>query len=372
MRAVVIHGGGKALAFVRDLLADGIETYVLHGKSPVFATGYPGVRPGFRESLRRDRLDSQYPDPVTRPEEYRRFVLEQLELIRPEIVIPANAAEITALYPARGEIEAAGIVFPFGEEETYQSLRDKSKLHELFPEYVADTKVLEGHWYQKPCLQTSSKGVRRVGVDGKWVLQREFVGYGVGYETLVDKGEVKYRFMHRRRREIPASGGASTARVSYWHEGIAAAAEDILRRAGWTGFAMLEFRQNEQGDFTLIEINPRPWGSIQLAIDSGVRFPSFAYRYFVRGEQIPCPPPRADGEVETRIVPYDILTGIQYLGRGDGRNFLDALSVWKDFHWEIFRPLDRRHLLVNPLFLYDGTKEFLKSLASKIRPGRRS
>lgn len=358
MKAVVVHGGAKGLAFVRDLVADGVETYLLHGKHPCFAAAFLGVRPSLFEFVRDSRLDSEYPDPRSAPDAFRAAVLRQLELIRPEIVFPVNAAEITALYPARGEIERLGIVFPFGDEARYHALRDKSRLPELFPEALPETRVLEGTWFAKPCRETSAKGVRRVGEDGPWVLQREFRGFGVGFEALVDRGDVKTAFMHRRLREYPASGGASTARVSYWDDAVAARAHEILGRSGWTGFIMVEFRQNAAGEFRLIEINPRPWGSIQLAIDAGVRFPSVAYRYFVQGQ---APPARGnrEGLVETRVVPYDVLSGLQHFARGEARPLADALSLWKRFRWEAFRPLDPRHVLLNFFFLYDGLKAML-------------
>ena len=106
MRAVVVHGGAKGLAFARDLIRDGIETYVLHGSHPAFTMAYPGVRPGLGEQFRDDGLQTQYPSPTRAPEEFRRFVVEQLRRIRPDIVFPVNANEITALFPARAEIEA--------------------------------------------------------------------------------------------------------------------------------------------------------------------------------------------------------------------------------------------------------------------------
>jgi len=46
----------------------------------------------------------------------------------------------------------------------------------------------------------------------------------------------------------------------------------------WHGAAMVEFKVRPDGRPYLMEINPRFWGSLQLAIDAGVDFPWLAYQ----------------------------------------------------------------------------------------------
>jgi hypothetical protein len=53
----------------------------------------------------------------------------------------------------------------------------------------------------------------------------------------------------------------------------------------WHGVAMVEFKRSIHGVPCLLEINPRFWGSLELAIRSGLDFPYLAYR-FVMGEKI--------------------------------------------------------------------------------------
>jgi predicted ATP-grasp superfamily ATP-dependent carboligase len=50
-------------------------------------------------------------------------------------------------------------------------------------------------------------------------------------------------------------------------------AERLLEAVNWHGAAMVEFRINPEGKAYLMEVNTRFWGSLQLAIDSGVDFP---------------------------------------------------------------------------------------------------
>ena len=55
-------------------------------------------------------------------------------------------------------------------------------------------------------------------------------------------------------------------------------AHRILESVGWHGVAMVEFKVTAEGTPYLIEVNGRFWGSLQLAIDSGVDFPWLLYQ----------------------------------------------------------------------------------------------
>src|SRR5439155_25387070 len=108
------------------------------------------------------------------------------------------------------------------------------------------------------------------------VLLQEFVaGRGEGVFLLTDRGRPLARFAHRRLREKPPWGG-----VSVLSEAIApdpellAGSERLLAELALTGVAMVEFRRAPGGPAYLMEVNPRLWGSLQLAIDAGVDFPS--------------------------------------------------------------------------------------------------
>jgi predicted ATP-grasp superfamily ATP-dependent carboligase len=107
------------------------------------------------------------------------------------------------------------------------------------------------------------------------LLWQEFIlGRGVGAEFLFDRGKKVWHFVHERVHEVPLSGGASSYRRSVPPiPELLADAERILSALCWHGVAMVEFRVNAAGQHWLIEINPRLWGSLALAIDAGVDFP---------------------------------------------------------------------------------------------------
>ena len=113
------------------------------------------------------------------------------------------------------------------------------------------------------------------GFSGGVLLQEFIPGRGEGVFLLTDHGRPLARFAHRRIREKPPWGG-----VSVLSEAIApdpellAGSERLLAELAFTGVAMVEFRRAPAGPAYLMEVNPRLWGSLQLAIDAGVDFPS--------------------------------------------------------------------------------------------------
>jgi hypothetical protein len=110
---------------------------------------------------------------------------------------------------------------------------------------------------------------------GPVLLQPWLAGEGVGVELLMDQGRPIAAFQHRRLREVPPTGGASSLRESveidqvlYEH------AVRLLCELSWTGLAMVEFRRGTDGVGYLMEINGRVWGSLPLAVRAGMDFPA--------------------------------------------------------------------------------------------------
>jgi hypothetical protein len=116
-------------------------------------------------------------------------------------------------------------------------------------------------------------------------------GAGVGVFLLIWDGQVLARFMHQRLHENPHTGGVSTFRKSIWQPEIFADAEKRLQFLSWRGVAMLEYKWDPaSGQFYLLEINGRLWGSLHLALHSGVLFPRLlADAHFGRVAADPAP-----------------------------------------------------------------------------------
>ena len=104
------------------------------------------------------------------------------------------------------------------------------------------------------------------------LLQEYHAGSGEGVELLAYEGEILLAFQHKRLAEVPITGGASA-----WRQGrpvdpmLLQYSKSLVEALQWTGLIMVEFKVGE--DARLMEINGRVWGSIPLAIFSGVDFP---------------------------------------------------------------------------------------------------
>lgn len=120
-----------------------------------------------------------------------------------------------------------------------------------------------------------------------FTVQEYIEGAGQGVFALFDHGKPVCFFAHRRLREKPPGGGVSVLSESVAvNERLKQSAEQLLRHAKWHGVAMVEFRVANDGTGYLMEVNPRFWGSLQLAIDSGVDFPWLLY-LISTGQDIP-------------------------------------------------------------------------------------
>jgi predicted ATP-grasp superfamily ATP-dependent carboligase len=106
-------------------------------------------------------------------------------------------------------------------------------------------------------------------------LVQEFIpGFGCGLFATYQHGVCKRVFMHRRVREYPATGGVSSCAESFYDERLATYGRRMLDALGWHGVAMVEFRcDSRDHEYKLMEINPKFWGSLDLALAAGADFP---------------------------------------------------------------------------------------------------
>lgn len=118
-----------------------------------------------------------------------------------------------------------------------------------------------------------------------------------GFFAVCREGEPLRTFQHRRVRSYSYDGGASVYREAVAVPELADAGRRLLAALDWTGPAMVEFRRDARdGRFKLLEVNPRFWGSLPLAVAAGVDFPAVYYR-LATAMSADAPPdgPRPDG-----------------------------------------------------------------------------
>jgi len=125
---------------------------------------------------------------------------------------------------------------------------------------------------------------------GEFPLIQEYIpGDGYGAFALFNRGEIRAFFAHRRIRSFSPAGGASVFRESIEAPPtLRGYGVKLLKALNWHGVAMVEFkRDSRDGEFKLMEINGRFWGSLPLAVASGVDFPYLLYKMTIEGDVEP-------------------------------------------------------------------------------------
>lgn len=134
--------------------------------------------------------------------------------------------------------------------------------------------------------------------DYPFMAQQFIDGHGAGVFALYDHGKPITFFAHERLREKPPRGGVSVLSRSVPVDPIALRhTRALLDAVDWHGVAMVEYRVGTDGTPYLMEVNTRFWGSLQLAIDAGVDFPTLLFRVS-NGEQVA---PVTDYQVGQRL-----------------------------------------------------------------------
>lgn len=108
------------------------------------------------------------------------------------------------------------------------------------------------------------------------MLIQEFVeGTGTGYFALMNHGELRAEFAHRRIRDVHPTGSGSALRASILPAPqIRKASLAMLRALNWHGVAMIEYRLRADNVPVFLEMNGRFWHSLPLACHAGVDFPA--------------------------------------------------------------------------------------------------
>jgi predicted ATP-grasp superfamily ATP-dependent carboligase len=154
---------------------------------------------------------------------------------------------------------------------------------------------LGGPWYASTAEELRAIIRDRASDDPPPIVQRFVHGTGIGYSVLLDRdGELCAEFAHRRVRDIDPRGSASVVREAIPIDpDLRDLSLRLLREMGWWGVAMVEFKLNQRtGELALMEVNGRFWGSLQLAIDSGVDLPTLLLSVVEGGRpSVPLPTP---------------------------------------------------------------------------------
>lgn len=119
----------------------------------------------------------------------------------------------------------------------------------------------------------SEQGLRALESD--FFLQRYHAGPVVGICFMAIAGRIQGSFAEQYVRAKSGGFGTSVFRAPFYSDKLDEYAAKIVEATGWTGIGHFDFIQVEGGkDFVLLEMNPRPWGAINLAYINGYDFPA--------------------------------------------------------------------------------------------------
>jgi predicted ATP-grasp superfamily ATP-dependent carboligase/thymidylate kinase len=291
-------GRGSAVSIIRSLGRRGMH---------VIAADSEARSPGFYSRYAAGRL--RYPPPDESPGEMVEALLAAARTRRIDLIVPVTDETILPLAAAR-ERFAGVCMLALPEPRALATSHDKMATVELAAELGIPAPRTELVSTVREALRAApalgwpvvlkprfSRIVRngRVeryevsyaddedalaeqmeGFEGRCdvLLQEYCAGEGHGVELLAHEGRTLAAFQHRRLREVPITGGASSFRESVPLEPVLFDySARMLAALDWTGLAMVEFKLGEHGR-RLMEVNGRIWGSLPLAVKSGMDFPA--------------------------------------------------------------------------------------------------
>lgn len=300
----------SALAAVRSLGRRGL-TVLVGSECPHPVSG----------ASRYCRKSIRYSDPSSRPDDFISDIKNTIQRENVNLLLPMTDVSVHMVLKHESLIRPL-VSLPFVRFEQYTKAVDKTSLTRMAEEmgipvpatqYIAGPDSL-GENLRFPLvlrpgaslvpLGTQVRGVKVEVVNSReeleqsvrgndtfrspFMIQEKLTGEGLGVFALFHEGKPLTIFGHRRLREKPPWGGVSVLCESTEPDPDAAKyAIRILEKLQWHGAAMVEFkRKTKSGEPAFIEINPRLWGSLQLAIDAGVDFPYHLY-LLGRGERPP-------------------------------------------------------------------------------------
>jgi predicted ATP-grasp superfamily ATP-dependent carboligase len=322
---------GSAISIIRSLGCKGFK---------VIASDSNRNCLGFHSRYTAERL--VYPSPETAPVEFTASLLQAVQQHHIDLIIPVTDFAILPLSEARKQFEGiCRLCIP--EQDALELVTNKLKTLNLAKRVgvpVPETRVVNTltealeeapalGWpvVLKPIVSRMLREQKTIEsftvsyagnpnqlsdqirvFEGRCpvLLQEYYPGEGCGVELLLYEGHPLAAFQHRRLREIPINGGASAFR-----ESVAIDPElydysiRMMQSLAWTGLAMVEFKIGRNGP-KLMEINGRVWGSLPLAVLSGMDFPAHLARLYFSDPLESDPLPLKDYKIGVRSRNFEL------------------------------------------------------------------
>ncbi|MDD4148316.1 MAG: ATP-grasp domain-containing protein [Candidatus Cloacimonetes bacterium] len=248
-----------------------------------------------------------YPNPEVDKVNFVIKLRNYLKMMRINYLIPVSSKVIDAILSSGIDLSSEGIHFLLPDYDTWliaeykhKTLKIAEELGISMPVTVFDPSLSYQELVQrlftpfiiKVSKSDGARGVLRVTSEREFneyiakckskcfqYFFQELIplgGKSMNASYLYDKnGVIKAWFLMEKVRQYPIKGGSTSYSKSVYDENILNIGKNLLDRIGWRGVAEVEFIQDPRTmQWVLMEINPRFWNPLLLAIKSGVNYPA--------------------------------------------------------------------------------------------------
>jgi predicted ATP-grasp superfamily ATP-dependent carboligase len=259
------------------------------------------------------------PDAVTNPEAYAATIARVATERGPLVVYPSREESIDAILDHLAEMPPE-VLLPYPTDHALRRIRDKPGLGPLTAEVglrspaaiveatvgevlassipvpsvikpagpvgggLGSARLIESHEQLQEALPR-----RVVSPEERVLVQEQATGPLISLELVLDReGQVAVQFQGLARETWPPKAGSISYAVSVAPDpDLVERAAQFLRNAGYWGLAQLDFVDDARGK-TLIDVNPRFYACLPLALSCGVNLPLVWHAVATDG---PIPPP---------------------------------------------------------------------------------
>jgi predicted ATP-grasp superfamily ATP-dependent carboligase len=293
----------------------------------------------------------RYPDPHVARDACAQALAEHLRQGSYSAAIPVGL-EMVRLFADYRELLSVAVMLP--PQQSFATAYDKRLTfsHAASLGIPIPQTVPAAQWAELSCpivfkhpqtgtlvAHTSDMAARQfesLGDEAENYLAQEYIPgrNGFGYFGFFQHGHECAYFMHERLMQFPEEGGPSVVARAVRDTGLRDLGRSMLKSLSWHGVAMVEFKRGAHDNkLYLMEINPKLWGSLDLAIQAGCNFPVWIARTLIEGVT-PAQPSYAEGLTYQWVIPNGLKSFLRYpefRGRFI-RNILNP-NVRSDFQW---------------------------------------
>ncbi len=223
--------------------------------------------------------------------EFTSILRQECQRRQIELLIPTVDAELAPLAQQAEHFKELGIKLPLSSAETLQRCADKYALLThcqdtgLTPEFELLTPQTNLTTWQFPCFAKPRHGSGSNGAmtinhqgelellpkDSSYLIQELLPGEEYSVDIYIHSGGIPIAAVPRLRMKIDS--GIAVAAQTCINPQLSQMAVAIAQQAGITYVANVQFKADQNGQFKLLEINPRFPGTLPLTAAAGIDIP---------------------------------------------------------------------------------------------------